>query len=126
MVTTLKLHMKLHPTIDQLPRFYDLSKVQTANTSLCPIVSSIGTSTYACVKYLADVLSLIVGKTEHHVKNSKEFAEYVNNLKVGPDEELRSYNLSALFTSLPVHKAMYVGMYGLTFSLHHPKGDIRT
>ena len=46
-----------------------------------------------------------MGKTEHHVKNSKEFAEYVK-LKVGPDEELRSYDVSALFTSVPVDKAM--------------------
>ena len=35
------------------------------------------------VKYLADVLSTLMGKTEHHVKISKEFAEYVKSLKVG-------------------------------------------
>ena len=29
-----------------------------------------------------DVLSPLVGKTEHHVKNSKDFAEYVKKLKV--------------------------------------------
>ena len=46
-----------------------------------------------------------MGKTEHHVKNLKEFAEYAKNLKVGPDEEL-SYDVSALFTSVPVDKAM--------------------
>ena len=67
-----------------------------------------GTITYACAKYLADVLSSLVGKTEHHVKNSKEFTEYVKNLKVDPDEELRSYDVSALFTSVPVNKAMVI------------------
>ena len=71
-------------------------------------MSSIGTITYACAKYLADVLSPLVGKTEHHVKNSKEFTEYVKNLKVDPDEELRSYDVSALFTSVPVNKAMVI------------------
>ena len=64
--------------------------------------SSIGTITYECAKYLADVLSPLMGKTEHHVKNYKEFVEYVKLLKVGPDEELRSYDVSALFTSVPV------------------------
>ena len=51
-----------------------------------------------------------MGKTEHHVKNSKEFAayvKYVNYLKVGPSEELRSSSMdvSALFISVPVDKA---------------------
>ena len=40
------------------------------------------------------------------MKNSKEFAEYVKSLKVGPDEELRSYDVSTLFTSVSVDKAM--------------------
>ena len=71
-------------------------------------MSSIGTITYAGAKYLADVLSPLVGKTEHHVKNSKDFAEYVKKLKVEPDEELRSCDVSALFTSVPVDKAMDV------------------
>ena len=59
-------------------------------------------------KYLADVLSPLVGKTEHHVKNSKEFTEYVKNLKVDQDEKLRSYDVSALFTSVPFNKAMVI------------------
>ena len=49
-----------------------------------------------------------MGKTEHHVRNSKEFAEYVKSLKVGPEEELRSYDVSALFTSVPVDKALEI------------------
>ena len=50
---------------------------------------SIETITYACAKYLADVLSPLVGKTEHHVNNSKEFTEYMKNLKVDPDEGIK-------------------------------------
>ena len=105
-VITSDLHEKLYPTVDQPPRFHGLPKVHKANSPLHPIVSSIGAITYASAKYLVDILSPLVGKTEHHVKNSKEFAEYVKNLKVGPDEELRSYDVSALFTSVPVDKAM--------------------
>ena len=105
-VITLDLHEKLYPTVDQPPCFYGLPKVHKANSPLHPIVSSIGTITYASAKYLVDILTPLVGKTEHHVKNSKKFAEYVKNLKVGSDEELRSYDVSALFTSFPVDKAM--------------------
>ena len=105
-VITSDLHEQLYPTADQPPRFYGFPKVHKANRPLRPIVSSIGTITYASTKYLVDILSPLVGKTEHYVKNSKEFAEYVKNLKVGPDEELRNNAVSALFTSVPVDKAM--------------------
>ena len=71
-------------------------------------MSYTGTITYASAKYMADILSPLVEKTEHQVKNSKEFAEYAKNLKVGPDEELRSYDVSALFTSVPVDKVMNI------------------
>ena len=67
---------------DSLP-FYGLPKVHKVNTPLRPIASSIGIITYASAKYLADVLLPIVGKTEHHVKNSKDFAEYVKTTSPG-------------------------------------------
>ena len=89
----LDLHEKLYPTVDRPTRFYGLPKVHKANSPLRPIVSSIGAITYDSAKYLVNILSPLVGKTEHHVKNWKEFAEYVKNLKVGPDEELRSYDV---------------------------------
>ena len=102
------LHKRLYPTTDQPPRFYGLPKVHKQNMPLRPIVSSIGTISYQCARYLADILSPLVGKTRHHVKNSKAFAEEVKDLRVGPDEEMRSYDVSALFTSVPVDKALIV------------------
>ena len=99
---------KQYPNVDQTPWFYCLPKVHKKNTPSRPIVSSIGTISYECTKYLADVLSLLMGKTEHHVRNSKEFAEYVQSLKVGPEEEIRSYDVLALFTSVPVDKAFEI------------------
>ena len=100
------LHSKLYPTCDQAPRFYGLPKIHKVNCPLRPIVSSIGTISYQIARYVADILSPLVGKTEHHVKNSKAFAEEVRTLQVAPDEELRSYDVSALFTSVPVDKAL--------------------
>lgn len=69
------------------------------------MVSSIGTISYACARQLAVILSPLVGKTEHHVRNSKQFVDEVRGLKLEPDEELRSYDVTALFTSVPVDKA---------------------
>ena len=75
---------------------------------LRPIVSSIGTISYECARYLATILSPLVGKTEHHVKNSNEFVKEVCEIKLNSDEELQSYDVSALFTSVPVDKALGV------------------
>ena len=54
----------------------------------------------------AMVLSLLIGKAEHHVKNSNEFAKEVQKIRLDPDEELPSYDVLALFQSVPINKAL--------------------
>ena len=102
------LLMKLYPTVDQPPRFYDLPKLHTSSMPMRPIESTIGTISCQCASYMVTVLSPVVGKTEHHVRNSKYFAKEVHKLKIAPDEELRLYDVSALFTSVPVDRALVV------------------
>ena len=70
---------------------------------LHPIVSSIGTITYECAHYLVKV----VGKTEH-IKKSNKFVKEVRHIKLDVDEELCFYNVSTLFTSMPVNKMLEV------------------
>ena len=102
------LSKKLYLSTDQPPRLYGLSKVHKANMPLQPIGSSIRTISYEYASYLANVLSTRVGKTEHHVKNSNEFVKEVCEIKLDPDEQLQSYDVSALFTSVPVDNALEV------------------
>ena len=103
---SLDLYRKLYPTMDQPPRFYGLPKVHKAGYPLRPIVSSIGTISYGCAKYLAKVLSPLVGRTIHHVQNSEDFVKEIRGISLEEDEELRSYDVTALFTSVPVDKAL--------------------
>ena len=105
-IITYELHRKLYPTVDQPPRFYGLPKVHKKDTPLRPIVSSIGTISYECAKYVASVLTPMVGKTKHHVNNSSELVKEVSQLQITPEEELRSYDVTALFTSVPVDSAL--------------------
>ena len=102
------LYKKLYPTTDQPLRFYGLPKVHKADMPLRSTVSSIGTISYDCTRYLATVLPPLVGKTEHHVKNVNEFAKEVREIRLDPDEELHSYDVSTLFTSVPINKALLV------------------
>ena len=71
-------------------------------------VVSILLITYNSAKYLAKVLSPLVGQTEQHVKHTKHFATVIKNKTKNEDELLVSYDVSALFTSVNVDKALKV------------------
>ncbi|XP_072051992.1 uncharacterized protein [Amphiura filiformis] len=96
-----KLKLQLNPTAETIPTFYGLPKVHKANVPLRPIVSSIGAVTYDIAKFLAKILGPLVGKSEHHILNSKDFADKISDLSLEPDETITSFDVTALFTSIP-------------------------
>ena len=49
-----------------------------------------------------------MGKTEHHVKNTKEFIESIQDITLKTDECLVSYDVEALFTSVPIQSALTI------------------
>jgi hypothetical protein len=98
----------LKPTGGVPPRIYGLPKIHKANIPLRPIVSSLGSVTYNVAKYLARILSPLVGKTEHFVKDSRDFVSKIKDLEVPPGHKLISYDVSALFTSIPTPDALRV------------------
>ena len=76
-------------------------------------MSSIGAVTYDIAKYLATVLGPLVGQSEHHILNSKDFADKIAGLVLDEDETITSFDVTALFTSIPpvdavraVHEAL--------------------
>ena len=85
---------------------YSLPKIHKADAPLRPIVASRGSITYNAARVLADVLSPLVGKTEHHIQNNGDFVNKVKDLEVPPGQKLVSYDVSALFTSIPVPDAI--------------------
>ena len=107
-VISVQLHKKRYSTCDQPPRFYGLPKLHKQNMPFRPIVSSIGSSTYECAKYLTKILSLLLRKNAHHVNKSKDFASEIKGLQVENDEEFRSFDVTALFTSVKVDEAPVV------------------
>ena len=54
--------------------------IQEANAPLRPIVARRGSVTNNVARELADVLSPLVGKTEHHIQNSGDFVNKVKDL----------------------------------------------
>ena len=57
-------------------------------------------------KHLAQILRPLMGNTDLTVKNSVEFCEQIKNVKLEVGDELLSFDVVSLFTSIPVELAI--------------------
>ena len=98
----------MYPTGYVPPKFYGLPKIHKPDTPLRPIVSNCESVTYGVPKELAKILKPLVGKSPHHINNTQDFVEQVKHITLAPGECLSSYDVSALFTSVPVDPALNI------------------
>ena len=75
---------------------------------LRPIVSSIGAASYETAKELARILKPLMGKSPYEVQNSRDFIQQIQNIKLQEDQCIMSYDVKALFTSVPIQPAIDV------------------
>ena len=102
------LYKKLYPTGEGVPKFYGLLKIHKKETPLRPVVSSIGSVSYATSKELARILKALVGRSPYHVHNNQDLLEDLRSLKLEKDECLMSFDVKALFTSVPIQPTIQV------------------
>ena len=98
----------MYPTGCVPPRFYGLPKIHKLDTPLRPIVSSYGSVTYCVAKEHAKILKSLVGKSPHHINSTQDFVKQVKHITLVPGECLSSYDVSTLFTSVPVDPALNI------------------
>ena len=72
-------------------------------------------------KELAKILKPLVGKSPHHINSTQDFVEQAKQFKLEPGECLSSYDVSALFTSVP-HRSCPQNHQGSIGQGHHPQG----
>ena len=101
-------HKRLHPTAATLPKYYGLPKIHKQGMPLRPIISSIGSVTNATAKELSRILKPLVGRSPHHVMNNLEFLESIRGIQLLPEECIVSYDVEALFTSVPVESSISI------------------
>ena len=71
-------------------------------------MSSIGTVTYTTAKELSRILKPLVGKSPHHIHNNQDFMEHLKGIQHGLDEVMVSYDVRALFTSVPIQPVLKI------------------
>ena len=57
---------------------------------------------------LADILAPLVGKSDHHLNNSKHLAKEMISVMVEEDEMFISHDVVSLFTNTPIDLALQV------------------
>ena len=91
-------YLQLYPADPQPPLFNGLPKIHKPSIPLRPIVSTVDSVTYDVAKHLASLQSPLVGDTQHHVKDSDAFVEFVRDLHLTDNKTMVSFDVTSLFT----------------------------
>ena len=91
-----------------LPKFYGLPKIHKTCTHLQAHLSNRDSVTYGVAKVLAKVPKPVVGKSPHHIQSTKDFVNRIWEVTPLPRECLCSYDVTALFTSVPIDPALNI------------------
>ena len=98
----------LMPRYSSPPQMYGLPKIHKDGTPMRPIVSTIGSPSYKLAKELARILTPLTGNTPHAVKNSASFVDIIRKTQLHPEDRLISFDVSNLFTQVPIEEALRV------------------
>ena len=64
--------------------------------------------TYGVAKELSHIIKPLVGQSPHHLKNTQHFIQQIQGKKLQPGDSITSFDVKALFTSVPVHPAIQI------------------
>ena len=92
----------------QSPKDLWPSKIHKVGTPLRSIVSSRDSITYGVAKELAGIIHPLVGQSPHHLKNTQHFLQQIQQVKLWEGEVITSYDVKALFTSVPVDPSINI------------------
>ena len=101
-----EMYNNLRSTGHQPPRLYGLAKVHKTDTPMRPVLSMPGSAYHKIGKQIATWLSVV---PECLINTStKKICDSLKDIKLKPDEELISFDVSSLYTNVPVKEAIEV------------------
>ena len=86
-------------------KFADFKNITTENLKLRPIISTCGTYYYQSAKSLAKYLGPLA-ENEYTIKDTLEFPDRLKDRTLDEDEVLVSYDVSSLFTEVPLEETI--------------------
>ena len=99
----------IRPTGSQRPRMYGLPKTHKEGTPLRPIRSMTGSSHYELGKWLAGLLQPVLERfSSHCISDSFTFDKTMQNLDIDPNVFMRSFDVSSLFTNVPLDETIQI------------------
>ena len=99
-----ELFDKIKPTGSQPPRLYGLAKVHKKNTPMRPVLSMPGSPYYKVANQVAKWLSVV---EECNINSStKDISNVLNHIKLKDNEELVSFDVTSLYTNVPLNEAI--------------------
>ena len=72
------------------------------------MVSSSGSITYGVAKELTYIIKPLVGQSTHHLKNTQHFVQQIHSKRLEAGEVMTSFDVKALFTSVPVDRSIHI------------------
>lgn len=57
---------------------------------------------------MASIIGPLVGQSDYHVKNTKEFVTYIRQQQIEEVEIMVSFDVKSLFTNVPVYEALTI------------------
>ena len=93
----------MYPTGAESPKFYGLPKIHKEGVPLRPTVSSRGVS-----KERARILKPLVENHNTMSTNTMDFVQYIRCIHLQQDEYIISYDVKALFTSVPIRPSINI------------------
>ena len=95
----------VRPTGSRLAHLYGLPKTHKRQLAMRPILSATGTYNYALAKWL-DAMLKPLSVNEHTITDIFAFTNEIRGVKINPGEILVSYDVSSLFTNVPLDETI--------------------
>ncbi|KAJ8977218.1 hypothetical protein NQ317_002470 [Molorchus minor] len=84
-------------------KFYGLPKIHKPTLSLRPIISSIDTPNSKIAQFATNILTWSYDNdNEYYIKDSFQFAEFINDKTLPPDHVIISLDVVSLFSNIPL------------------------